>query len=63
MVVIDMDLIKEGDNFIKNIITSLIKNFDASVYNYLKKNSFIESNLLRGLPKFVSFLIYKYFLK
>ena len=51
---IDMDLIKEGDNFIKNIITSLIKNFDSSVYNYIKKNSFIESNLLRGLPKFVN---------
>ena len=51
---IDMDLIKEGDNFIKNIITSLIKNFDSSVYSYIKKNSFIESNLLRGLPKFVN---------
>ena len=51
---IDMDLIKEGDNFIKNIITSLIKNFDSNVYNYIKKNSFIESNLLRSLPKFVN---------
>ena len=49
---IDMDLIKEGDKFIKNIITSLIKNFDSSVYNYIKTNSFKESNLLRGLPKF-----------
>ena len=49
---IDMDLIKEGDKFIKNIITSLIKNFDSSVYNYIKSNSFQESNLLRGLPKF-----------
>ena len=49
---IDMDLVKEGDNFIKNIITSLIKNFDTNVYNYIKKNSFIEGNLLRGLPKF-----------
>ena len=51
---IDMDLVKEGDRFIKNIITSLIKNFDTNVYNYIKKNSFIESNLLRGLPKFVN---------
>ena len=51
---IDMDLVKEGDTFIKNIITSLIKNFDSSVYNYIKKNSFIESNLLRGLPKFIN---------
>ena len=51
---IDMDIIKEGDIFIKNIITSLIKNFDVNVYNYIKKNSFIESNLLRGLPKFVN---------
>ena len=49
---IDMDIIKEGDKFIKNIITSLIKNFDSSVYNYIKNNSFKESNLLRGLPKF-----------
>ena len=51
---IDMDIIKEGDLFIKNLITSLIKNFDTNVYNYIKKNSFIESNLLRGLPKFVN---------
>ena len=51
---IDMDLVREGDAFIKNIITSLIKNFDTSVYNYIKKNSFTESNLLRGLPKFVN---------
>ena len=49
---IDMDLINEGDKFIKNIITSLIKNFDSSVYSYIKGNSFQESNLLRGLPKF-----------
>ena len=49
---IDMDLIKEGDKLIKDIITSLIKNFDSSVYNYIKNNSFQESNLLRGLPKF-----------
>ena len=33
---IDMDIIKEGDKF----------------YNYIKNNSFKESNLLRGLPKF-----------
>jgi hypothetical protein len=51
---IDMDLVREGDAFIKNIITSLIKNFDSSIYNYIKKNSFTESNLLRGLPKFVN---------
>ena len=51
---IDMDLIKEGDKFIKNIITSLIKNFDSSVYNYIKKNPFQESNLLRNLPKFTN---------
>ena len=51
---IDMDLVREGDKFIKNIITSLIKNFDTNVYNYIKKNSFIESNLLRGLPKFIN---------
>jgi hypothetical protein len=51
---IDMDLIKEGDKFIKNLITSLIKNFDTNVHNYIKKNSFIESNLLRGLPKFIN---------
>ena len=49
---IDMDLINEGDKFIKNIITSLIQNFDSSVYSYIKGNSFQESNLLRGLPKF-----------
>ena len=51
---VDMDLIKEGDKFIKNIITSLIKNFDSSVYNYIKKNPFQESNLLRNLPKFTN---------
>ena len=49
---IDMNLIKEGDKLIKDIITSLIKNFDSSVYNYIKSNSFQESYLLRGLPKF-----------
>ena len=51
---IDMDLVKEGDEFIKNIITSLIKNFNISIFNYIKKNSFIESNLLRSLPKFTN---------
>ena len=51
---IDMDLVKEGDKFIKDIITALIKNFDTNVYNYIKKNAFIESNLLRGLPKFIN---------
>ena len=49
---IDMEIINEGDKIIKGIITSLIKNFDSSVYNYIKNNSFKESNLLRGLPKF-----------
>ena len=52
---LDLDLInEEGNYFIKNIITSLIKNFDSNIDSYLEKNSFIESNLLRGLPKFVN---------
>ena len=32
---IDMEIINEGDKIIKGIITSLIKNFDSSVYNYI----------------------------
>ena len=49
---IDMDIIEEGDRFIKNIISDLIKNYDANVYNYIKKNNFTEGNLLRNLHSF-----------
>ena len=49
---IDMDIIKEGQEQIRGIITNLIKNFNVNVYEYIKSTQFNESNLFRNLPTF-----------
>jgi hypothetical protein len=49
---IDMDIINEGQEIVKGIISDLIKNFGVNVYNFLKKNKFVESDLFRRLPTF-----------
>ena len=49
---IEMDIINEGEEIIKGIISDLIKNFGVNVYNFLKKYKFIESDLFRRLPGF-----------
>lgn len=49
---IDMNIIKEGQEQIRAIITNLIKNFNVNIYEYIKTTQFTESNLFRNPPNF-----------